>query len=411
MNWTKIVRAAAVAAALVAAIVSARDAFADPLRPLHAQGTQIVDSSGHPVVLRGINLGGWLVEEPWMQPFVTTPPAGSGLPRVQDHVSLWQLLKSRFGEVGMERARNAFRDAWLSEADFGRIHDAGLNCVRLPFLASLADEPGGLERLDQAVGWAGAHGIYVVLDMHGVPGSQSDQDHTGQAGVNQFFHSPSDIAAAADLWTRLARRYRGNPAVAGYDLVNEPTGTPNSDTLYVVEDRLYRAVRAGDPDHLIFIEDGYTGVQWMPYPIPCGWSNVVYSWHAYQFHAQTPADHVQAVNDSITGIVKVMQSRPVPFYVGEFNLEPHGSGDAVASVINAFDANGISWSMWTYKVMYKGGGQSLWGLYENPNPVVPLDPYTDSLADWIRQCAQVRTEKLTANPGLLQAFQQSAGTH
>ena len=44
---------------------------------LRAQGNKIVDVQGRPVTLRGVNLGGWLVEEVWMQPFVTKPPAGS----------------------------------------------------------------------------------------------------------------------------------------------------------------------------------------------------------------------------------------------------------------------------------------------------------------------------------------------
>ena len=47
---------------------------------LQTRGAQIVDDAGHTVTLRGVNLGGWLVEEPWMQPFVLTPPDGSPLP-------------------------------------------------------------------------------------------------------------------------------------------------------------------------------------------------------------------------------------------------------------------------------------------------------------------------------------------
>lgn len=386
-------------------------AQAATLPMLHAQGTQIVDATGHPVVLRGINLGGWLVEEPWMEPFVTTPPPGSNLPKIQDHVTLWQTLKSRFGLAGMEQARTEFRRNWITEADFGRIHDAGLNCVRLPFLASLADEPDGLQWLDRAVQWAGAHDIYVILDMHGVPGSQSDQDHTGQTGLNQFFKTPADIKAAESLWTRIARRYRGNPTVAGYDLINEPTGTPNSDTLYVVEDRLYRAVRAGDPSHLVFVEDGYTGIQWMPYPIPCGWTNVVYSWHAYQFNAKTPQDHLSAIQSSVNLIDTVRQTRQVPFYVGEFNLVPNGTTQTLATVISDFQTQGISWSMWTYKVIYTSGFHDLWGLVETSQAITPLDPYQDTEAQWAQKCVQLRTRNLTENAGMRQVFQQTTVTH
>ncbi len=387
-------------------LVAARPVAA-ALPMLHARGTQIVDAAGRPVVLRGVNLGGWLVEEPWMEPFVTTPPPGSPYPKIQDHVSLWGTMEKRLGPAGMQSARSAFRAAWITEADFDRIHADGLNCVRLPFLAGLADEPGGMAWLDRAIAWAGARGIYVVLDMHGVPGGQSDQPHTGQVGQDQFFKTPSDIAAAETLWTRIAAHYRGNPTVAGYDLVNEPTGTPNSDTLYVVEDGLYRAVRAADPDHLVFIEDGYTGVQWMPYPAPCGWTNVVYSWHAYQFNAKSPQDHLNTLAGDEAQIATVRRTRPVPFYIGEFGLEPNATPDTLAAVVRGFTDQGLSWSLWTYKVVRTGGGHDLWGLYENPNPITPLDPYTDTLAEWTRKCAALRTENLTEYPGFAQALRES----
>ncbi len=404
------IRAAWFSAALILLLsgLSGGSVSAATLPFLHAQGTQIVDPAGHPVVLRGVNLGGWLVEEPWMEPFVTTPPPGSSLPPVKDHVSLWQTVGTRFGTAGMRLARTEFRDAWLNESDFDRIHAAGLNCVRLPFLAGLADEPGGMTWLDKAIRWAGARGIYVVLDMHGVPGGQSDQDHTGQAGVNAFFKTPADIAAAAALWTRIAARYRGNPTVAGYDLVNEPTGTPNSDTLYVVEDRLYRAVRAGDPDHLVFIEDGYTGIPWMPYPVPAGWTNVVYSWHAYQFDAKTPQDHLNDIQGSLAQIGTLQKTRQVPFYIGEFGLEPNATPQTLATVIGDFDAQGVSWSLWTYKAIFRGGGRNMWALYENAQPLVPLDPYRDTPAQWLQKCAQVRTENLTEYTQMAQALRQSA---
>jgi len=379
--------------------------FAAPLARLHAQGVQIVDARGHPVVLRGINLGGWLVEEPWMMPLATKPPEGSGLPPIKDHASLVTVLEKRFGAAGAARVQAAFRADWLNEADFDRIHAAGLNCVRLPFLASQISEPASLAKIDQAVAWAGARGIYVILDMHGAPGGQSDQGHTGRADRNEFFKDPANVSRAEAVWTSVARRYRDNPAVAGYDLVNEPTGTPGSDTLYVVTDRLYRAVRAADSTHLVFIEDGYTGIQWMPFPGPCGWTNVVYSSHYYQFKAKSPEDHLKAFGDYLASIDKECARRQVPFYVGEFGLEPGGRPETEAALIKQMDDKGISWSQWTYKVIFGGqGGLTLWSLVGNAKPVVKLDPYLDSEAELIRKSAPVRSENLTENEALAQVF-------
>jgi endoglucanase len=384
-------------------------ALAAPLPRLHAQGVQIVDARGRPVVLRGINLGGWLVEEPWMMPLATKPPEGSSLPPVKDHASLVAVLGKRFGAAGAARVQAAFRNAWLNESDFDRIRAAGLNCVRLPFLSSQIAEPASLAKIDQAVAWAGARGIYVILDMHGAPGSQSDQDHTGMAGRNEFFKDPINVTRAETIWTQVARRYRDNPAVAGYDLVNEPTGTPNSDTLYVVTDRLYRAVRAADPTHLVFIEDGYTGIQYMPFPGPCGWTNVVYSTHYYDFKAKSADDQANKSAEYIASVEKERQRRQVPFYVGEFGLEPGGKPETEAALIKAMDDQGMSWSQWTYKVIFGGpGGLTLWSLVGNAKPVVKLDPYRDSEAEWIAKSAQVRSENLAENEPLAQVFRASA---
>ncbi len=373
---------------------------------LHVQGIQIVDAQDHPIVLRGINLGGWLVEEPWMMPIQTKPPDGSDLPPIRDNRSLWAVVEARLGPGGRERVQTAFRSAWLNEGDFDCMKAAGLNCVRLPFLASMVEGPDGFKYLDEAVAWAGKRGMYVILDMHGAPGSQSDQGHTGVAGRNEFFKNPTNIAHTERLWTEIARRYRDNPAVAGYDLINEPTGTPNSDTLYVVTDRLYRAVRVGDPTHLIFIEDGYTGLQWMPFPGPCGWTNVVYSGHHYQFGAKSLEDQRRGFHDFLASVDKERTIRQIPFYVGEFAFEPAGTADTEQKSIQAMDDMGVSWSQWTYKVIFGGtGGLTLWSLIGNAKPVPKLDPYRDSEAELIRKCDSIRSENLTQNDALARAFQ------
>jgi len=374
---------------------------------LQASGTDIVDSTGKPLVLTGINLGGWLVEEPWMEPFVTNPPAGSAFAPIKDHVTLWGTVEQRFGVDGREKVRTAFRDAWITEADFKRMHDLGFNVVRLPFLASLVTEPNGFHWLDQAIAWASENHIYVILDMHGAPGSQSDQDHTGQEGLNQFFKDHSNVLKAEAVWTEIAARYHGNTAVAGYDMLNEPMGTPNSDTLYVIEDQLYRAIRAGDPTHLIFIEDGYTGVQWMPIPGPVGWTNVVYSTHYYNFTAKSAADQQGTLDSYTASVDKERQRRNIPFYVGEYCIEPNGTPDELTGFVQNLIAKHISSTIWTYKVSMTRGGQSFWGLYSNANAIAPLDFYTDSEADLMTKCNEIRTENLDLNSNEQAAFQKA----
>ncbi len=309
--------------ALLTLLAGALPCKAGELPWLRAEGKKIVDEAGKPVVLRGFNLGGWLLQEMWMAPFVTKPPEGSQFKEIKDHVTLWRVLEQRFGPEEASRLNVAFRDAWLNESDFKRIHDAGFNSVRLPFIHHLRDEPQGLFFwLDRAVDWAKKHDLYIVLDMHGAPGGQSNNMITGELGTNKLFFDPAMVEETARLWAQIAQRYKDRPEVAGYNLLNEPMGAPNNSTLYLVQDQIYRAIRAVDTRHIIIVEDGYKGFDQMPLPAVVGWQNVVLSIHSYDFNAKDAQAHVRQYENLVTNVTKEQNARGVPFYLGEFIIEP-----------------------------------------------------------------------------------------
>lgn len=371
---------------------------------LSARGAELVDAAGHRVVLRGVSLGGWLVEEMWMQPIVTTPPDGSDLPPVRDHVSLDAVLRRRLGEAGLRRVKAAMRDAWVDESDFDRIREAGFNHVRVPFLYDLLEEPAGLERLDRAIDWANKRGMYVVLDLHGAPGRQSKDHHTGESDRNELFKDPAHVAHTERVWREVARRYRDRPEVAAYDLLNEPMGAPDVKTLYTVQTRLYRAVREVDARHLIIIEDGYTGLDHMPAPADAGWKNVMASCHHYAFNSKSEQDQLQAGRGHVEYMRRWQQKLKCPLYLGEFNQEPHGTPQSMAALTRDMDAAGWSWAIWTYKVAFTKGTRSMWGVYRNPAAMDPLDPYRDSEEQLLAKCKAMRTERLERCPGLAEAL-------
>ena len=371
---------------------------------LRAEGTRIVDERGQTVVLRGVNLGGWLVEEMWMMPVETAPPPGSSFPKITDHVTLWRVVEGRFGAPGMQRVRRAMRDAWLDESDFRRIRDMGFNSVRLPFLADLLAEPDGWSWLDRALLWARRNGLYVVLDLHGAPGRQSKDHHTGEVGRNALFTRESFVQQTAALWRQVAARYANHPEVAGYDLLNEPMGAPNAATLHIVHDRLYQSIRAVDARHLIFIEDAYKGIETLPHPAAVGWRNIVLSMHSYKFDAKTEDDQVAHMNWMLGAADKATKERNAPFYLGEYNQEPHGTPATQRRLAEAMQARGWSWSLWTYKIIRSGGETSMWGLFRNPQPVTALDPFRDSPEAFIRKTAQLRTETLQEYCALVEAL-------
>ena len=372
---------------------------------LHADGAAIVDEAGKPVHLGGVNLGGWLVEEMWMEPFETKPPAGSSFGEIKDHVTLWRTVEKRLGAAGMMRARTAFRANWLTEADFDRIENAKLNCVRLPFLYDMLEEPDGWHWLDTALAWAKARKIYVILDLHGAPGRQSADHHTGEAGVNRLFSDAENVKQTAAVWTKIAARYRDHAEVAGYDLLNEPMGALNNATLYVVMDKLYQAVRAADTKHMIIIEDGYKGMQDTPRPAPLGWKNVAYSGHHYNFNAKSEEEQANGAKGQVDYGKNIAKDRQVPYYCGEFQFEPKGTPNTLQTFIQAADAGGVAWTIWTYKTCMAGGDNGMWGWYRNHNKLDPINPFTDSADDIIKKCHQYRTETFYEDRAMTAAFQ------
>ena len=373
------------------------------LAPLQIKGRSFVDPTGKPVLLRGVNLGGWLVEEIWMTPWAEDRPADvpTDWPeKVGDHKSLWTVVEKRLGKEAMLRVRKAWRDHWITENDFARIKKAGFNHVRVPFLYHLIDEPNGMDWLHKAVAWAKKNDLYVVLDLHGTPGGQSGEHHTGERDRNRLWFDVENIARFEQVWTRVGKEFADEPAVAVYDLMNEPMGAPNPAMLHLVYDRVVRAVRKVAPKKPILIDDGYKGFETTPHPNVPGWEQVAFSLHFYQFESKRPQDHVASLKERMGRIKELQGYRDAPLYIGEFNLEPHGNSDNMREFTGLMSEQGWSWALWTYKAIAKSGPMGQWGFYRKAGPADVLDPYRDSEETLIRKMRQVLTENLENPPGL-----------
>ena len=118
--------------------------------------------------VRGVNLGGWFVLEPWITPSLFEATASYGT--VVDEYTYTQAL----GATEASNRLTAHWSSWITEADFEEIASFGLNHVRIPIgywaLNPLDGDPyvqGQLPYLDQAITWARTHGLKVMLDLHG----------------------------------------------------------------------------------------------------------------------------------------------------------------------------------------------------------------------------------------------------
>ena len=338
---------------------------------LRTQGTTIRDTYGNEVTLQGVNLGGFLLNENWL-----TGLGDGDQPRIEDDWSLREVLQSRFETAAP--LLKIYQDAFFKADDCDILMRMGLNIIRLPiFYRNLQDADGNwttnsqgkidFETIDRVVNSCADNGIYTLLDLHGAPGSQSNADHTGRANFNKLFEDSPAGEAFRDqtvrIWKEIATHYQNHLAIAGYDLLNEPVGAPNPETLWHLYTRLYQAIRSQDPYHIIVMEGiWYEDIRdWDTLPIPAeqGWENVVYQFHFYNWeHDNDWQAHKDFVDAKLTqGSIKQEQYQ-VPVMIGEFN------GFALPETweyyLEKFNEKKWSWMLWNYKAH---ASNSNWGLY------------------------------------------------
>lgn len=341
---------------------------------LKVDGTKIVDDSGQEVCLRGVNVGGISAIEQWMNGFSKSSAEGSDITCI-DHATTTRVFVERFGKQRTKEIWAEYKRNWFNDYDFQNCVDMGINVLRLPFTymdldfdAILNLDDGGkaydFAFLDEFIGKCREYGLYVILDMHGAYGSQNGKDHSGEvfaAGKVDFYSNQRKIQLTADLWQAIAERYKDEPTIAGFDLMNEPAETTGSGTLtttdrhFLVFDKIYDAIRSTGDNHIIFFEACWSAND-LPMPHEYGWENCVYSFHHY-----TGTDDFNSHTSNFTARMKEITEKGfgVPIYIGEFTCyNNYDSWDYTLALMNG---QGLSWTSWTYKV--NATSVMPWGVY------------------------------------------------
>lgn len=346
------------------------------LTMLHAEDKKMVNAKGEEVLLRGVNAGGWLVMESWMT--LTNAPS---------QLEAFETLDARFGKEKREELFSVYEDNYFTESDFDNIKSLGMNVIRLPFAWwNIITDDGMLkenafERIDWFVNECAEREIYVILDLHAAPGSQNGNDHSGDITGAKLWDDEEYMARTQMIWEETARHFKGNPAVAAYDLLNEPGGKLNSTgiTQWEYFDRLYKAVRAIDKEHIIMMESCWDPED-LPSPDKYGWENVSYQYHFYKWNADN--DYWAQKLFSDVKIHKINEvNHPVPEFVGEFTL--FQNIDAWKYALETYSNAGLGWTIWTYKVT----GNSTWGLYNvfGSKADIYNDSFEEIMEKWSNQ--------------------------
>lgn len=263
----------------------------------------------------GVNLGGWLVLEPWM-----TPSLFTGL-QARDEYGFCQELGSEARDI-----LRIHRQNFITETDFQWLANHGINAVRIPIghwiFGRAKPYIGGIEYLDQAMVWAEKYGLDVVIDLHGAPGSQNGRDHSGRRGAVNWAH-PDYVAASLRTIRKLAERYAGVPSLGGIELLNEPSTKLYRPTVAKYYEQAYGIIRRHcGSDVAVIIPEAVRPRRWRQH-LAGDFQNVLIDTHQYQSttwldRRRNFRDHLRKVKRRRRRVLRRL-GRSHPVIVGEWS--------------------------------------------------------------------------------------------
>lgn len=343
-----------------------------PCTMLHVSGTHIVNQAGEQVILKGAGLGGMLN----MENFIT----GYSGHEHEHRAALTEVLGKDKADFYFSRLIHHF----FTEADAELFASLGLNCLRVPFnYRHFMDDDrpsvikdSGFALLDRIVDICAKYNIYVVLDLHAVPGGQNQDWHSDSGLSRALFWEFRDFQdRAVQLWEAIAKHYAGNPVIAGYNPLNEPAD-PEHTRLVAWYGRVEKAIRAVDPDHMLFLDGNTYAMDFSAFAADRPLPNTVYSCHDYSMLGFPLPEQYESTDEQKGKLraafdrkVSFMRDAGVPIWNGEFGpVYQDARTDPQAEATNAKrfallqeqlaiyrESGGVSWSIWLYKdVGYQG---------------------------------------------------------
>ncbi len=304
----------------------------------HAGHKQILDAAGKPLLLRATNLGNWLVPHGYMWLFEGGPQSPSEI-----RAMVLELL----GPEGSAAFWQKYHENYVTHEDIALLHRAGFNAIRIPLHYSLfeSDDAEGFKLLDRLMVWSRAEGLFVVLDLEAAPGGQTGADIDDSAGYPWLYRSPQEQEHLIVIWRRLATHYRDEPAVLGYDLLNEPIPhfpklAPLNSSLEPLYKKLSDEIRKVDAHHILFLGGAQWDSNFSVFGKPFD-ANVVYTFHKYW---TAPDESV------IRDYMDFRERYDVPIWMGESG---ENTDEWIAQFVKALEKNNIGWAFWPYKKMEK----------------------------------------------------------
>jgi endoglucanase len=354
----------------------------NPDRFISTRGREIVTADGKPLLLRGVNLGFWLLPEGY--PFFIS--------NIYAPREYYDLIADLAGPDYSRYFWKTYQDDFITEKDIRYIKSLGLNSVRVPFDYRLfADEfylgsysERGFEMLDRVVTWCRNAGLWVILDMHAAPGSQAGWNTDDGYNYPWLFEDGGEGSRkqTMDIWTEIAGHYASDTTVLGYDLLGEPIHQ-YSDTarLYKRLEPFYKdlvaRIRKVDKNHICFLAGAFWNRNFDVFTGPFD-KNLVYTTHLYS----TTDDYC-----SPDYYFRFSEKYNVPVWLGEFGERESTFVDSLRTI---FEDHGMGWCLWPYKKM--NNDHCLMKIRKPEN--------LDLISGYANGCYCTMEEKVTARPDL-----------
>jgi aryl-phospho-beta-D-glucosidase BglC (GH1 family) len=317
-------------------------AFAQSNNILRVEGKNIVKPNGEKLFIRGTNLGNWLNPEGYM----------FGFSKCNAGWMIDEVLREMVGPDEADVFWKAFKDNYVTRKDIEYIASTGANTIRLPFnyklftdkdYMGLSSRQDGFARIDSLVSWCRDNHLYLILDMHDCPGGQTGDNIDNSYGYPWLFESEKSQQLFCDIWASIARRYKNEPVILGYEPMNEPIAPyfDNVKELNAKLEPLYKrvvaAIRKEDSRHIILLG----GAQWNGNFEPFSdWkfdSNIMYTCHRYGGKADKAA---------LQNLIDFRDKTGLAMYMGETG---HNTDEWQAEMVKTLEDNNIGYTFWPYK--------------------------------------------------------------
>lgn len=359
---------------------------------ISTRGKEIIGTDGKPFLIRGTNLGNWLVPEGYMFKF--------------NHATSPRLINETLTElIGPDAASGFWKkylEAYITSADIHYLKNLGINSIRLPFHYKLFTDEDylggrgtarGFALLDSVVTWCRNEGLFVLLDMHCAPGGQTGDNIDDSWGYPFLFDSEANQLLVVKIWKMIALHYKNEPTVLGYDLLNEPIAhyfdtahfNPKLEPLYK---KIVNAIRSVDKNHLIFLGGAQWDSNFKPFGPPFD-TKLVYTFHKYW---------TATTKDVIQEYIDFRDRYNVPIYCGETG---ENNDDWVMNFRTTLEENKIGWHFWPYKKMDNTAGII---TFDRPDQYDRIIAFADTSRSSFEEIRKVRPQNQAAVIAALNEF-------